>query len=397
MQELKQLQDTPQVLDNWEESFNSMSDNAKQRSKHLHYGGCGCNRKGRLSTHSVFVIHKDGTPITPTKPQRAKKLLESGVAKSVWNKFGQFGIQMLVDTRKETPSTALGIDNGTKFEGYSVVCGTENQLNVMWKLPDKKKIVKKLEERKNLRRARRHRNCRRRPARFDNREKDGFIAPSQMVMVNSRLKAIKEFFRCYPISLSGIEDVRFNHAKFRHGKNFSTVEIGKTKIYGFLESRAKLYKFAGYQSQKLRKMYGYTKTRVNKASEKFSSHCSDSLTMAIALTTNQHIHRGKFIVADDSYRPVRRRLHDTQFSKGHIRYPYSQGNFKSIRKGSVCNFGLVVGGSKAYAKIDNWLHKRTTKSVKKIGWLSKRFFIIEERAKFPNHTSMVVPFGSLGS
>ncbi len=45
-------------------------------------------------------------------------------------------------------------------------------MNVMWKLPDKKK----LEERRTLRRARRFRNCRRRECRFDNREKKGFIA-----------------------------------------------------------------------------------------------------------------------------------------------------------------------------------------------------------------------------
>jgi len=348
-----------------------------------------------MSIHSVFVLHNDGTPLTPTKPAKAKKLLEAGVAKPIWNKFGQFGIQMLVDTRKHTPNTALGIDNGTKFEGDSIVCGIENPINIMWKLPDKKKIVKKLEERRNLRRARRFRNTATRPKRFDNRNKDGFIAPSQLIMVNSRLKAIKELFRTYPINFVGIEDVRFrNHYK---GNNFSTVEIGKAKIYSFLESHAKLFKFSGIQSQKLRKLYGYTKTRVNKASEKFSSHCSDSLTLAIALTTNQHIHRGKFIVVDDTYRSVRRRLHDTQFSKGHIRYPYSQGNFKGIRKGTVCELGTICGGTKKSAWIHDWNHHRVGKSLNKIGWLSKRFPIIEERAKFLHSTSRVVSFGSFGS
>jgi hypothetical protein len=393
MQELKELQDTPQVLNTSGESLNPMS----ASSKLLHHGGCGCNRKGSMSAHSVFVLHKDGTPLTPTKPSKARKLLEGKVAKPIWNKFSQFGIQMLVDTRKNTPNTALGIDNGTSFEGYSVVFGTENQLNVMWKLPDKKKIVRKLEERRHLRRARRFRNCRRRPARFDNREKQGFIAPSQLVMVNSRLKAIREFFRTYPINTVGIEDVRFNHAKFRNGKNFSTVEIGKAKIYEFLESHAILYKFAGYQTQKLRKAYGYVKTRANKASEKFVSHCSDSLAMAIYLTTNQHVHRGKFIVADDSYRPVRRRLHDTQFSNGHIRYPYSQGNFAGIRKGTVCELGTICGGTRKSAWIYDWNHYRIGKSLNKIGWLSKRFPIMEERAKFLHSTSRMVSFGSLRS
>jgi hypothetical protein len=165
-------------------------------------------------------------------------------------------------------------------------------------------------------------------------------------------------------------------------------------IYNFIQSIASMQKFEGHQTQKLRKYYGYTKTRVNKAREKFASHCSDALTLATALTTNQHIHRGKFMVVDDSYRPVRRRLHDTQFSKGHIRYPYSTGNFRGIRKGTICEYGQIVGGTKTYAKINDWEHKRNVKSIKNIGWMSKRFSIMVERTKFPCHTSMAVPFGS---
>jgi hypothetical protein len=329
-----------------------------------------------MSAHSVFVLHKDDTPLTPTKPTRARKLIEAGVAKPIWNKFGQFGIQLLTETRKEIPNTALGVDNGTKFEGYSVVCGKENQLNAMWKLPDKKKIVNKLTERRQLRRARRQRNCRSRACRFDNRNKQGFIAPSQLVLVNSRLKTIKEFFKTYPISQVGIEDVRFkNHYK---GNNFSTVEIGKTKIYNFLESKAVVRKFAGHQTSKLRKLYGYRKCHANKAAEKFSTHCCDSLTLATALTTKQHVHRGKFIVVDDTYRPVKRRLHDTQYSKGHIRYPYSQGNFAGIQKGTMCDFGIICGGTKNNAWIYDWNHHRVGKSLSKIGWLSNRFFVKDE-------------------
>jgi hypothetical protein len=344
-------------------------------SKLLHHGGCGCNRKGSMSAHSVFVLHKDGTPLTPTKPSKARKLMSGKAAKPVWNKFGQFGIQLLVDTRRNTPNTALGIDNGTSFEGYSVVCGNENSFNAMWKLPAKKKIVKKLEERRQMRRARRFRNCRRRACRFDNRNKDGFIAPSQLVIVNSRLKAIREFFRTYPINLVGMEDVRFNHARFRNGKNFSTVEIGKAMIYEFLESRAKLYKFAGYQTQKLRKAYGYVKTRANKASEKFVSHCSDSLALAVSLTTNQHLHRGKFIIVDDSYRPVRRKLHDARFSKGGIRHKYSTGNFHGYRKGTISDFGLVGGGTGKSFYVYDWDWKRKKKSVDKVTWMSKKFML----------------------
>jgi hypothetical protein len=300
MQGLKERQDAPQVLHNSGEPLNPISESCKP----LHHGGCGCNRKGRMSAHSVFVLDKEGNPLTPTKPAKAKKLMKAGVAKPVWNKFGQFGIQMLVDTRKETPKTAFCIDNGTKFEGYSVVCGEENNLNVMWKLPDRKNIVRKIKERQKLRRTRRYRNCRRRACRFNYRRKKGFIAPSQLVIVNSRLKAMEELLKTYPIRLAGIEDVRFKNKKKRN--NLSTVEIGKEMIYQFLQKYATLHKFQGHQTQKLRKMYGYHKVR-DKAKEDFRSHCSDSLAMATSLTTNRHIHAGKLIIVDDFYTEVARR------------------------------------------------------------------------------------------
>jgi hypothetical protein len=126
--------------------------------------------------------------LTPTTPTRARKLLQAGVAVKRWSKFGTFGIQMLIETRTDVPDTALGVDNGTKFEGYSVAVGSENPLNVKLDLPDKKAIVRKLEECRTLRRARRHRNCWRRPKRFDNRRREDWLAPSQAVLVNSRLR-----------------------------------------------------------------------------------------------------------------------------------------------------------------------------------------------------------------
>ena len=121
------------------------------------------------SKHSVFVLGPDGKPLTPTTPAKARKLLAGGVAEKVWSKFGTFGIRLLVEARRETPRVALGVDHGTKFEGYSVVADRENSLNVKLDLPDKKKILKKLEERRTLRRARRQRKCRRRPCRSKNR------------------------------------------------------------------------------------------------------------------------------------------------------------------------------------------------------------------------------------
>jgi hypothetical protein len=321
------------------------------------------------------VLGSDGKPLTPTTPAKARKLLEGGQAKKAWSKFGTFGIQMLVETRKDGPLTVLGYDIGTKYEGIVVVSGTENVLAVKLDLPDKNNIVRKLKERRMLRRARRFRKCRRRPAR-SNRSRKPFLAPSQGVVVNSRLKILSECFRLYPITVVGNEDVRFNHTKYRWGKNFSTMEIGKSKIRQFFEVReAKVFDFPGFETEELRKKYGYKKTS-SKSVDKFDAHCSDALSLACEVGPGIRIEPGQLIVVDDTYRPVRRKLHDTQFAPGGIRANYSKGTVFGLRKGLMIGLskgkvGQLCGERKGGYRYYNEMGKRG--SVKKPNWISSSF------------------------
>ena len=383
---LQERQNTPQVLNYPTESFNvttlqNSEKNLTDKSKSFSHWGCGYNStesnrsRGRMSAkHNVFVLSYDEKPLTPTTNAKARKLMKNNQAKSVWNKYNKFGIQMTVKTRTETPNTSLGIDFGTKFEGYSVIVGEENNLSVMWKLPDKRKIVRKMTERKQLRRARRFRNCRRRKCRVNNRNREGFIAPSQLVIIQSRQKALKEFFKCYPIDTVAIEDVKFNHKRHRWGKNFSTIEVGKNMMYDWLRNQASLTMYRGYDTQELRKEYDYKKSS-SKSAEVFNAHCSDALTIAVDVFVKHHIEPDNFVVVDDTYRCVRRKLHDSQFSKGGIRYKYSSGNFKSIRKSTMCEFGQIVGGTeKVGIYYRDWSKSpQRGKTLKKITWLSHHF------------------------
>lgn len=332
--------------------------------------------------HSVFVLDVQGNPISPTMPSKARKLLKAGVAKKIWSKFNTFGIQMLVDTRKETPITSLGIDNGTKFEGYSVVVGIENSLSVKLDLPDKDNITKKMEERKICRRSRRHRKCRRRPARFQNRSRKEFIAPSQLVIVQSRLKIMRALFAIYPITLVGFEDVRFNHAKYRWGKNFSTVELGKSCLKRFFASkRVDVTYFKGYETKELRSLYGYIKTKAKHANV-FTAHCTDSLALACAVTLKIRVEPGRFLVVDDTYRPVRRKLHYTQPGKDGKRDKYSRGTVFNIAKGRLIGtnkgrVGQLCGEYKSEYRYYDEFGKR--KSTVKIKWVSTQFKIRTKR------------------
>ena len=292
--------------------------------------------------HTVFVIDKQGKPLTPTTEAKARKLLKTKQAKKVWSKFNTFGVKMLVETRKETPNTVLGYDPGTKFEGLSVVTDFENNLNIKLDLPDKKKIIAKMKERSETRRTRRGR-LRRRPARFQNRGRKGFIAPSQKVIVCSRLGIIRELCSIYPVSMAAIEDICFNHFKKHWGKNFSTMEIGKNFIRKWFDDRnIQRFEYKGYETSELRKKYGYKKTS-DKSANKFSSHCCDSLTLAVNVGVGEAIPVGPFVVIDDTYRCVRRRIHDSNIKKGGMREKYSCGTVFGLQK------GMMVGNAKGKA------------------------------------------------
>lgn len=184
---------------------------------------------------------------------------------------------------------------------------------------------------------------------------------------------INEFFSCYPIDVVALEDVCFNHSDKHCGRNFSTIEIGKKRINDWIRQRSSLQFFKGYETEECRARYDYKKSK-DKSAEVFNTHCSDALAIATDMSIRKHIQQGKFIVVDDTYRCVRRKLHDTQPSKGGVRDKYSTGNFKGIRKGTVCNFGQICGGIKENTiRTYDWNSKRISKSVNKVLWLSHKY------------------------
>jgi hypothetical protein len=122
-------------------------------------------------------------------------------------------------------------------------------------------------------------------------------------------------------------------------------------------------------------MRGYRKTG-DKSEDRFESHCSDSLTLASAVGTGRRIDPGPFLTVDDTYRPVRRQLHDTQPAQGGIRAIYSTGTIHGLRKGLLVGTrrgpGRLCGinnGSFRYHDKDG--KRQTTKAVL---WVSSSFF-----------------------
>jgi hypothetical protein len=297
----------------------------------------------------VPVVSVNGKPLMPTTPCRARKMVRDGVAKKCWNKLGVFYIQMLRPVGEVVQDMALAIDPGSKYDGYAVASETETQLCGMGVLPDK--VKEKNKNRREMRRGRRYRNTRRRKKRFSNRrKKDGWIAPSQLAKVQLRLKIVKELCKIFPIKHIIVEDVRFNHYTKRWGKFFSTVEIGKTKLYSELEQLGKLFLLEGWQTKKARETY-----RITKCSQKDKlckeSHANDAVAMCCELYQSKVDAHCPFYVWR-RFEFVRRSLHRQNFQKGGIRPSFGgttngtffrKGDYVSAQQGKKTFRGWVCG------------------------------------------------------
>ena len=68
----------------------------------------------------VPVISKNGKPLMPTKPSRARRWLKQGKAEIYRNDLNTFAIQLTVDTCQETQPVSLGLDPGKRYSGIGV-------------------------------------------------------------------------------------------------------------------------------------------------------------------------------------------------------------------------------------------------------------------------------------
>lgn len=282
----------------------------------------------------VPVVGADSEPRMSTKCSRARRWMKEGKAIPKFSKIGVFYVQLTQKSGKEKQEIALGLDPGSSFDGVAVVSKNDILITGMLELP--KDISYKMDVRRAQRKLRRYRKWRR-PCRFDNRSRpQGWIAPSQKSKIDFKLKIIKELKKLYPISKAIVEDVRFNHYKSKQGKFFSTVEIGKQKLYDTLREWFTLKLMDGHDTADLRQFYYLSKSN-DKSEHSFYSHAVDALVLGAwelgmkmkALAKNVHFFVWK------RYRIKRRQLHKLQFEKGGIKKREGGSYSLGFKKGDI--------------------------------------------------------------
>ena len=188
----------------------------------------------------VYVLNKNGKPLMPCKPQKARKLLRAGKATVV--KHEPFTIRLKFGSSGYKQPITLGIDAGSKHIGASA--STEKQElyaseTILRSADGKANIVSLLSKRRELRRGRRNRKTRYRKTRFQNRvhrRKKGWLAPSVENKIHAHLKLVEDIRKILPISQLVVEVASFDIQKIKN-PDISGVEYQQGEQLGFWNVR----------------------------------------------------------------------------------------------------------------------------------------------------------------
>ncbi len=318
----------------------------------------------------VPVLDKDKNPLMPCTEKRAKKLMESGKAKPYWCK-GVFCIILQEEPKSRyMQDIAIGIDPGSKFNGYTVKSEAHTLKNLQVNAITS--VKGKMEERAMVRKDRRKRNTPYRKCRF-NRSVGNRIPPSTKARWQQHLNIIKWMEKLFKVTHVVIEDIKaatWKGAK-KWNKNFSTLEVGKNWFENSVVLLGlKFYNFAGYETVEMRKEMGLKKNS-NKAQQDFHTHCVDSWVLANRIIGGHTEVDSKHTIYLKPLVYFRRKLHEILPKKNGFRKLYGSTISLGLTRGTLVKhfkYGLaIVGGSSKdrVSLLDLSTNKRLCQNAKK--------------------------------
>lgn len=192
-----------------------------------------------MSNH-VFVLDTNRKPLTPCKPGVARSLLKAGKA-SVFRRY-PFTIIINKEVDANPEPLELKLDPGSKVTGIALKQG--NRIIFAAELLHRGQQIKEaLLSRRQLRRSRRNRKTRYRPARFLNRTRPkGWLAPSLQHRVDTLMTWVHRFCRLAPVGSITQELVRFD-LQLMENPEISGVEYQQGALQGYEVREYLLFKW----------------------------------------------------------------------------------------------------------------------------------------------------------
>ena len=304
-------------------------------------------------TIRVPVLSSSGEPLMPTTSARARKWIEAGKAKPIWNDLNIFCVQLLVEpSGTETQEIVASIDPGKLFSGVAAVSKKAVLFAAHVVLPFKR-VIKRKEAQKILRRARRGRRINRnisfaqrahREKRFDNR-RENKLPPSIRANRQLELRIVKELVKLFPVT-----EIVYEYVKARGNKGFSPVMVGQRWMLKQLSDIAPTHTLEGWKTSILRKQLGLEKNKDDKSVQDVTTHANDAIALAASRfiqykafhTANSRGHHwvGSVELTDAPFKVIARpQLYRRQL---HFENP-SKGGIRKRKGGTVTPFGFRSG------------------------------------------------------
>ena len=323
-------------------------------------GQCRSGRTHTVGNHlRVPVKTADGEVLMPCSPKRARKLIERRDATPYWS-HGIFCIRLNREpSARHKQAVVVGVDPGSKREGFSVRSTAHDLLNV--DADAKNWVGKKLENRRILRRARRSRKT---PCRSPRRAKENHdrVPAGTRARWQWKLQVLRWLATLYPVTNVVVEDIAAETRKGarKWNRSFSPLEAGKRWFYGEVEEQWELTTLKGHETANLRKQYGLKKSP-RKTSDRWDAHCVDAWTLAESVLQTRRRPQHERMVRITPIQRQRRCLHRANPSRGGKRKPYGGTNKAGLKTGTLvmhARYGLCFTGGTMGGRIS--LHNLET-------------------------------------
>ena len=285
----------------------------------------------------VPVVDRNQKPLMPTTPSRARRWIKSKEATPFWKK-GVFCIRLNRNPSGiEKQGIVVGIDPGSKKEGFTVKLAAHTYLNIQ---ADAVQHVKKaMEIRKMMRKGRRSRKtpCRK----YKNNRKQGGLFPSTKARWQWKLRIVSWLTKLFPITDFIVEDIKAkSKGKKKWDQSFSPLEVGKNWFYEELRKFGCVYLKQGWETKQLRDAVGLKKTS-HKLSEVFEAHCVDSWVLANDLVGGHILPDNKRILFIAPIVLHRRQLYFLNVLKNGIRKTFGSTRSIGFKRGSLVKYKNV--------------------------------------------------------
>ena len=178
----------------------------------------------------VFVLSKEGKPLMPTTPRRARVWLKAKRARIV--RQDPFTIRLRFATKAHVQPAKVGVDTGSRCVGIAATTSGEVVFQAEVHLRDD--ITQIMTQRRQYRRNRRARKTRYRQARSDNRRRpDGWLPPSLHSKSEATVKAVRFIASFLPVGRVRVEAGRFDTHKMQN-PDIAHLQYQQGELHGYL-------------------------------------------------------------------------------------------------------------------------------------------------------------------